>query len=534
MLDLQLKNVKFLLTIAAVIVVIGLIWGISSLKGNFYWNQKYLKMQWAYLTMKAEFLIYQHKNASYAENTSISKEKAGSVPILLYHGVIEDPNWKSDGVNIRLEDFKRQMFELKVAGYETISTKDFLDYLAGKKSLPEKAFLLTFDDGRQDSFYPVDPILRVLGYKAVMNVITGRSFAKNNEWNHFHLTGEELQKMAASGRWEMESHTQNGHDFERIDANGKFGHFLSNKLWLKYEGRLETDQEYERRIRDDLAGAKKDLEQKLGAKVLFFAYPFGDFGTASENFPASREILSRIVREIYPYSFYQARDYDFPANYPGEFYLIKRINVDSSVSAEQLLSLLNESRARDGNFSDNFKENRGWVAGWGSIDFQNGLMLARSTKEEDSSLAYLNGSFAWTDYSFESSVKILAGRSFALVGRYKDGNNYVSCDFVVDHVAVSRRSRDNEEILAENSLDLGYLKSREVSVGMRANGNDIECLVEGKTITRTKVGSEFLNGGIGFKTWDERLNNSSLLVKEVKVEKIGPDIGTLQSTIARK
>ena len=534
MLDIKLKNVKFLLTIAAIIVVIGLIWGISSLKGNFYWNQKYFKMQWTYLATKIEFLIYQHKSTSYAENTAGPRKRAGAVPILLYHGVISDPDWKPDGVNIRLEDFKRQMFELKVAGYETISTKDFLDYLAGKKDLPEKSFLLTFDDGRQDSFYPVDPILRVLGYKAVMNVITGRSFAENNEWNHFHLTGEELKKMVESGRWEMESHTQNGHDFVKIDASGKQGHFLSNKVWLKYEGRLETDEEYEKRIRADLAGAKKDLEKKLNVKVLFFAYPFGAFGTASENFPASREILTRVVKEIYPYSFYQARSHDFPANFPGQLYMVKRVNVDSSMNVGQLLTELQNSRAKDGTFSDSFHENQGWVAGWGNIDFQDGLMLARSTKEEDSSLAFFNGSFAWKDYLFQSRVKILAGRSFALVGRYKDGNNYISCDFDIGHVAVSQRSRDNEKILSETSMDLNYLKNRDSMVGMRANGDEIECLVEGKTITMTKVGAEFLNGGIGFKTWDEKVNNSSLLVKEVRVEKISPDIGSFRGTIARK
>jgi len=534
MLDLQLKNVKFLLTIAVILMVVGLIYGISSLKGNFYWNQKYFKMQWAYLKTKVEFFVEEKKSRNQAENSAIVAKHAGSVPILLYHGVIEDPNWKPDGVNISLEDFRRQMFALKIAGYETISTKDFLDFLAGRKNLPEKSFLLTFDDGRQDSFYPVDPILKALGYTAVMNVITGRSLAENNEWNHFHLTEDELKKMIKSGRWEIESHTQNGHDFVKIDAGGKQGHFLSNKLWLKYEGRLETDEEYEKRIRDDLAGAKKDLEKKLGVKVFFFAYPFGDFGSASENFPASREILTRVVKEIYPYSFYQARRHDFPANYPGKFYLLKRINVDSSMSTSELLALLKTSQAKDNNFQDHFENNQGWVAGWGSIDFQNGLMLARSTNSEDSSLAFLNGSFGWKNYFFQGRVKILAGRSFALVGRYQNGNNYISCDFDIDHAAVSQRTRDDEKILAENSLDLSYLKNREITVSLRANGNDIECLVEGKTIAKARVDSDFLNGGVGFKTWDERLNNSSLLVKEVRVEKIGSDFGSFRGAIARK
>jgi peptidoglycan/xylan/chitin deacetylase (PgdA/CDA1 family) len=40
--------------------------------------------------------------------------------------------------------------------------------MKGEKILPKKSFLLTFDDGRKDSFYPVDPVLKKLNYNAVI------------------------------------------------------------------------------------------------------------------------------------------------------------------------------------------------------------------------------------------------------------------------------------------------------------------------------------------------------------------------------
>ena len=67
--------------------------------------------------------------------------------------------------------------------------------MKGEKNLPEKSFLLTFDDGRKDSYYPVDPILKALDYRAIMFVISGRSLGDEKEVSPFYLSSSELKRM---------------------------------------------------------------------------------------------------------------------------------------------------------------------------------------------------------------------------------------------------------------------------------------------------------------------------------------------------
>jgi hypothetical protein len=186
--EFNLKMIKIILVVMVAAVIVIMVDSISLLKGNYYWRRPFFAMQWDYLKTEKAFIDYDYGGIVnwlaavkrvLAPDTANAK-KASSIPILLYHGVINNPNWQPDGVSISLDDFRQQMFALKKSGYQTIKLEDYLAFTKGEKELPEKSFILTFDDGRKDSYYPVDPILRVLGYTAVMNVITGRSLGPDN------------------------------------------------------------------------------------------------------------------------------------------------------------------------------------------------------------------------------------------------------------------------------------------------------------------------------------------------------------------
>ena len=77
--------------------------------------------------------------------------------VLAYHNVIEetvDPKVDDKYLpqTIRVETIIAHFNWLKINGYAVISFQDVLDARAGKKTLPEKSVLLTFDDG-YESFY---------------------------------------------------------------------------------------------------------------------------------------------------------------------------------------------------------------------------------------------------------------------------------------------------------------------------------------------------------------------------------------------
>ena len=258
---------------------------------------------------------------------------AQAVPVLSYHGIVKTP----DGSNVTRENFVEQMMALKKAGYETISVNQLFHFLQDELELNEKSFLLTFDDARKDSYYPVDPLLKALDYSAVMFIITEHSIGPTE--SNFYLSERELKRMLRSGRWELQSHGKNNHEFHPIDAYGNEGHFLSNLLWIEDAQRLETPSEYRARIYMDLLTAKEELVAAFGDGVISYAYPFGDFGQDTENFPGARTVIEDVVSSIYPFAFYQVYS-GYAGNYPGSDFMIKRISVSPEWTGADLLNII--------------------------------------------------------------------------------------------------------------------------------------------------------------------------------------------------
>ena len=458
-------------------------------------------------------------NETVSAGNQQSELAAKSIPVLLYHGIIDKP----DGANILLENFKDQMFALKKAGWQTISIEDFYAFTRGEKQVPDKSFLLTFDDGRKDSYYPVDPILKALDYYAVMFVITGRSLGKETEMSPFHLSEKELRRMAKSGRWEIQSHGKNDHDFYKINANGNEGHFLSNKLWLDNENRLETEEEFTSRINSDFISAKSGIEKELGAKAISFAFPFGDFGQNSVNFPEAESIISDIVKLIYPLSFYQVwPGKGFYFNYPDKNqFLIKRIDVKPDWTADNLLQILDTGREKTLPFADDFNDYNGWVRTWGELSFAGNSLILSSRASTTGSSAFLGGTYLWQDYVFKSKIDLVKGQTFFLLARYTNDKNYVWCSFSPTHIKIGRMINGSSRVLVERKGNFESIgKDREFGIGVYDDA--VSCYVDDKIAVKLYDGlhKNLRQGGIGFKTWDPQANNSELIIKKISVEEI--------------
>jgi peptidoglycan/xylan/chitin deacetylase (PgdA/CDA1 family) len=530
--EFNLKMIKIILLILVASVVLNMIGGVTILKSSYYWRTNFFKLQGDYVKTKAEFVEYEYGGifpwlASLGDSKSLkvmSGEKTKTIPILIYHGVIENPSWQPDEVNVRLSDFRSQMFALKRAGWQTITVEDYIDFTKGKRELPDKSFMLTFDDGRKDSYYPVDPILRTLDYKAVMYVITGRSLGADNEKSPFHLSRMELEKMIEGGRWEIESHGRNDHDYEKIGPNGETGHFMSNKLWLAKENRLETEDEFKKRIHDDLLGSKQDIEKYLGVKALGYAYPFGDYGQATDNFPGSSAIVLDTARSIFDVTFVQAGGSDYPTNYEEDDFLAKRISVSSPMSADELLKSLDDEQDKAIPYQDNFSKNSGWLKGWGTMNFGGNALTITGSETEDSGMAFLGGSHLWNNYFVDMTARVTDGNAFAVSARYNDENNYVACDFSDRHVALGQRLGGKDLADAEAIMPVGFTLDREVRVGIDVYNDKATCYLDGKPVISSPIESALDHGGISLKIWDTTQKGATLTAKDLEVVPAPPSI----------
>ena len=447
--------------------------------------------------------------------TEKNQQNAKSIPVLLYHGVMDKIDG-SDTTNISYDNFADQMIMLNKNGWQTITLKDFYDSMVSGKSVPEKSFLLTFDDGRKDSYYPVDPVLEELNYNAVIFVIT-ENLEKGKESN-FYLNKKELKKMRESGRWEIQPHTFAGHGFIDIDESGNQGHFYSNKKWLKELGRLETDDEFNERVKNDLLLAKEKISGEFNADIIGFAFPFGDFGQESINFPQAKDFILKNVKEIYPLSFYQFRADGFSFNYQDkDLFMAKRISVKPEWGSDFLLGILEKGRAKEVPFQDNFETDKGWLKTWGENEFVDQDLIIKSNNETTGSSVFLDGTRLWRDYAFEAKVGWNKGSNVLLLARYQDDSNYVACNFGQNIVRIESRINGDNVILKEEKMIEGFPKNN-LALGIRVSERKIQCFLDNKIIVEAEKADSYLEaGGIGFKTWDREVGNSELLIHEVAV-----------------
>lgn len=99
------------------------------------------------------------------------------IPILLYHRLISREAVRAGRIADRepiyaaYDDvFEAQMRHLRDAGYVTLNLDEYLDVRAGRRPMPEKAVVITFDDGYESNFTLAFPAMRRYGHKAVIFV----------------------------------------------------------------------------------------------------------------------------------------------------------------------------------------------------------------------------------------------------------------------------------------------------------------------------------------------------------------------------
>jgi hypothetical protein len=193
----------------------------------------------------------------------------GAVPVLAYHGVDGD----NDGYSVSQHTFAAEMEMLRLAGFHTISIAQYNAFQHGQTAgLPTRPILITFDDGRLDSYRGADRILEANGFRATMYVITG-DIARRNP---FYLNWTELHRMSASGRWDIQPHAFEGHTRVVVDQKGDEAPFYAMRRWLRSTGE-ESYADFQRRVGQDLF-ALADQFHSQGIPVYSIAVPYGDYG----------------------------------------------------------------------------------------------------------------------------------------------------------------------------------------------------------------------------------------------------------------
>src|SRR5215510_4288331 len=105
------------------------------------------------------------------------------VPVLVYHNIGAQ---RKGRLLIAASTFEEQMRYLKAEGYRAIRLEDLLDHLSQKRQLPKKSVMITFDDGHKGFVQYAQPVLKEMGFPAVLFIqsdqIAQRPNASSLSW----------------------------------------------------------------------------------------------------------------------------------------------------------------------------------------------------------------------------------------------------------------------------------------------------------------------------------------------------------------
>ncbi len=200
-------------------------------------------------TSNIEAPYYESKVFQTPKDILQTKEASVSakIPIIMYHYVeyVKDIN---DFIRRRLDitphEFEGELKSLHDHNYRTYFVRDIPDILTGKIVYSTNSAILTFDDGYEDFYTDVYPILKKYQMKATIYVIY--DFIGRRGF----LTEKQIEEVIGSGLVELGAHT--------------LDHLYLKNLSEKVE-------------REQIVGSKKKFEERFGVPIKTFAYPYGAF-----------------------------------------------------------------------------------------------------------------------------------------------------------------------------------------------------------------------------------------------------------------
>lgn len=217
--------------------------------------------------------------------------RADALLVLSYHDIRDDVAAKGDPdpFAVSTRNFAMHLDWLRAQGYVPVSAQAVREARAGRRMLPDKAVLLTFDDGLRSTYTHAFPLLRSYGYPALVAVVTSwmdlpadarvpyghRDFTRED-----FLTWEQLREMQASGLVEVASHSHAMHT--GVPGNPQ-GNQLPAAITRRWAGGYEPEAAYRERIRQDLATSADLIGKHTGRRPQVIVWPYAAYNRVSNQ-----------------------------------------------------------------------------------------------------------------------------------------------------------------------------------------------------------------------------------------------------------
>lgn len=203
--------------------------------------------------------------------SSIISGTERDLPVVMYHQLTKNPK-KSGKYVLTVEQFEKDLMFLMAKGYQSVTVKQLLDFSQGKGEVPEKAILITFDDGQETLYEYALPLLKKYGFTAVGFVVGALADyyteIDDHNLNYSYLNWQQIKEMSDGNVIEIESHS--------FDLHKNTG----NRSGIKKK-KDESVEQYREFLCSDVAKMKTAMEKNTGKVPVAFAFPFGSYSRES-------------------------------------------------------------------------------------------------------------------------------------------------------------------------------------------------------------------------------------------------------------
>jgi biofilm PGA synthesis lipoprotein PgaB len=211
--------------------------------------------------------------------------KDGHFLVLNYHDIIDEEDVVApfDRMEVNKHFLEDQFVWLKKNGYTVVSIQAVLDASSGKSTLPDKAVLLTFDDGYLSFYSKVFPLLKKYHYPA--------SVALVGKWMDGEVTAddpgkplmnwEQVREVSKSGLVEIASHTYSFHNGIVANPQGNTQAATVTRLYDDPMLIYENDEQYRTRIRAEMLKSAEFIFQHAGIRPRVMVWPYGEYNATA-------------------------------------------------------------------------------------------------------------------------------------------------------------------------------------------------------------------------------------------------------------
>lgn len=234
--------------------------------------------------------ISSGSNIQDATNSTISSA-AEQVIVLAYHEVVDQPQQAMiPSYAITKNQFVKHLDWLQGQGYQFISIDQLIAAQKGQQRLPEKAVLLSVDDGYQSFYHDIFPILQQRKIPALLSVVGAWMDTPEQQRVQFGdqqiqrdqlLSWAQLKQMQASGWVEIASHSYALHQGILGNPQGNSEPAAVTRRYDAKSQRYENDRAYAQRISQDLKRNIKTIQAHGLPAPRVMVWPYGRYNAQS-------------------------------------------------------------------------------------------------------------------------------------------------------------------------------------------------------------------------------------------------------------